>query len=53
VSDIAIREKERVAREKDIMNILEGVKNSSLMLENAVHKKYLAKFARKMLLLTL
>lgn len=53
VSDIKVREDERVTREKEITASLDAVPNQKTILESPSLAKYFAKFVRKMLLLTI
>ena len=46
------RESERIAREKEILKEISGEGNKLNLIQNANLAKYLQKFVRKMLLLT-
>ena len=48
-----IREEERIYREKEILKEISGVANQTNMVDNDILKKYLVKFVRKMLTLTM
>lgn len=52
IGDIKIREEDRQAREKQIMNEISGDVNKNTMNTSASLNKHLVKFIRKMLLLT-
>jgi hypothetical protein len=47
------REEDRVFREKQILKEISGAPNQTNMVENETLKKYLVKFVRKMLTLTI
>ena len=53
VSDIKVREDDRITREKEIMASLEAAPKQKIILESPSLSKFVSKFVRKMLLLTL
>jgi len=52
IDDMKERESERIAREKEILKEISGEGNKLNLIQNANLAKYLQKFVRKMLLLT-
>ena len=52
IGDIKVREEDRQAREKQILNEISGDVNKSTMMTSESLYKHLVKFVRKMLLLT-
>jgi len=52
IDDMKERESERIVREKEILKEVGGEGNKQNLIQNANLSKYLQKFVRKMLLLT-
>lgn len=53
ITDVSVRESERVTREGQILSAISGAQNHYNMQENPGLQKFLQKYVRKMLLLTI